>query len=130
MKNLRAILAVYLGWRRPRQARRGDEREGSPLRGRHDGGSLTARRRGLTARRGGASSALVFYRLELRLVDAFLVGLFACHLSLVQELLDRRIHGTHAECTAGLHHVLELIELALADEVLGGGSVHQDLQRS
>src|SRR5262249_31501440 len=67
--------------------------------------------------------------LELRLVDALLIGLFARDLARVQELLNGRVHRAHAELTAGLHHVLELVELALADEVGRGGCIHENLER-
>src|SRR6516165_12785459 len=77
----------------------------------------------------GASSGGVAEFLELALVDGLLEGLFAGDLLRVEELLDRRVHGAHAESTARLHGVLELIELALADEVGGRRGVHQDLER-
>src|SRR5580700_3342235 len=66
--------------------------------------------------------------LEARLVDGLLVGLGAADLPLLEQLLDRRVHGAHAELTAGLHGVLELIKLALANEVRGRGRVDEDLQ--
>src|SRR5437667_2457582 len=67
--------------------------------------------------------------LELRLVDGLLVGFLARDLALVHQLLDRAIHRAHAELTTRLHGVLELIELALADEVGCGRGVHEDLER-
>src|SRR6185437_9395049 len=79
---------------------------------------------------GESASADILDRLELDLVDALLVGLLARDLPRVQQLLDRGVHGAHAELGAGLHHVLELIELALADEVGRRGSVDKDLERS
>ena len=39
----------------------------------------------------------------------------------VEQLLDGGVHGAHAECAAGLHGVLELVELALADQVGAAG---------
>src|SRR5579862_7575982 len=80
------------------------------------------------ARRRGASAG-VLQVLEPRLVNGLLVGLFAADLARVEQLLDRRVHGAHAELPAGLHGVLELVELALADEVRGRRGVHQDLER-
>ena len=67
--------------------------------------------------------------LELGLVDGLLVGLFAADLALIEQLLDGRVHGAHAELAAGLHGVLELIELALADEIGDRRRVDQDLER-
>src|SRR6266404_1206657 len=74
-------------------------------------------------------SAGILHILELRLVDGLLVGLLARDLALIQQLLDRGVHGAHAELSPRLHGVLELVELALAYEVGGGGGVHQDLER-
>src|SRR4029077_4909237 len=76
-----------------------------------------------------ASLAGILQLLELRLVDGLLVGLLAGDLALIQQLLDRGVHGAHAELATRLHGVLELVELALAYEVGGGRGVHQDLQR-
>src|SRR5438309_5222217 len=42
-------------------------------------------------------SAGVLQILELRLVDGLLVGLLARDLALIQQLLDRGVHGAHAE---------------------------------
>src|SRR5215469_6407561 len=68
-------------------------------------------------------------RLELGLVDALLVGLLAGDLPRVQQLLDRGVHGAHAVLGARLHHVLELIQLALSDQVRRGRRVDEDLER-
>ena len=48
---------------------------------------------------------------------------------LIEELLDGAVHGAHAELAARLHGVLELIELALADEIRGRRRIHEDLKR-
>src|SRR6266853_1413474 len=74
-------------------------------------------------------SAGILQILELRLVDGLLVGLLARDLALIQQLLDRGVHGAHAELPPRLHGVLELVELALAYEVGGGRVVDQDLER-
>src|SRR3977135_2071700 len=74
-------------------------------------------------------SAGILQLLELALVDGLLVGLLARDLALIQQLLDRGVHGAHAELPTRLHGVLELVELALADEVAGGRRVHEDLSR-
>src|SRR6195256_3027496 len=74
-------------------------------------------------------SAGILQILELRLVDGLLVGLLARDLALIQQLLDRGVHGAHAKLSSRLHGVLELVELALAYEVGGGRRVHQDLER-
>ena len=47
----------------------------------------------------------------------------------IQQLLDSGVHGAHAERAAGLHGVLELIELALTNEVRSRRRVDQDLER-
>src|ERR1700704_3551315 len=74
-------------------------------------------------------SAGILQILELRLVDGLLVGLLARDLALIQQLLDRGVHGAHAELPPRLHGVLELVELALAYEVGGGRRVHENLER-
>src|SRR5438552_8704088 len=76
-----------------------------------------------------SASARILQVLKLRLVDGLLVGLLAADLALIQQLLDRGVHGTHAELPPGLHGVLELVELALAYEVGGGRRVHENLER-
>src|SRR6202035_2309354 len=76
-----------------------------------------------------ASLAGILQLLELRLVDGLLVGLLAVDLALIQQLLDRGVHGAHAELPTRLHGVLELVELALAYEVGGGRRVHENLER-
>src|SRR6202012_2410900 len=68
--------------------------------------------------------------LELRFVDGLLEGLFARDLLGVQQLLDGGVHQAHARGGAALHGVLQLIHLALADEVGDRGCVDQDFQRS
>src|SRR6185437_6858494 len=70
----------------------------------------------------------VLDQLELSFVDGLFVGLLAGDLPLIEQLLDGGVHGAHAELAAGLHGVLELIELALANEVRGGGRVDEDLE--
>src|SRR6195256_2525378 len=70
-------------------------------------------------------SAGILQLLELALVD----GLLARDVALIQQLLDRGVHGAHAELPTRLHGVLELVELALAYEVGGGRRVHEDLER-
>src|SRR3989440_1413488 len=74
-------------------------------------------------------SAGILQLLELRLVEGLLVGLLARDLALIQQLLDRGVHGAHAELPTRLHGVLELVELALAYEVGGSRGVHQNLER-
>src|SRR5256884_1122852 len=76
-----------------------------------------------------SASARILQVLELRLVDGLLVGLLAADLALIQQLLDRGVHGTHAELPTRLHGVLELVELALAYEIGGSRGVHQDFER-
>src|SRR4030095_11173498 len=51
----------------------------------------------------------VLYRLELGLVDALLVGLFAGNHPVLEQLLDGIVHGAHAELAAGVHCRLELV---------------------
>src|SRR5688572_13624670 len=70
----------------------------------------------------------VFDGLELRLVDAFLVRVLAADRALVEQFLDRAVHGPHAVRRAALHRVFQLVELALTDQVRDGGGVHHDLQ--
>src|SRR5678815_3717949 len=74
-------------------------------------------------------SALVFNRFELGLVDALLVGLFAGDPALLEQGLDGHVHGAHAELAAGLHGGLELVELALADEIGHRRRIDHDLER-
>src|SRR5205085_11624681 len=54
-------------------------------------------------------SAGILQILELGLVDGLLVGLLAADLALIQQLLDRGVHGAHAELPTRLHGVLELV---------------------
>src|SRR5882672_10183624 len=72
-----------------------------------------------------SASAGILQLLELRLVE----GLLAGDLALIQQLLDRGVHGAHAELPTRLHGVLELVELALAYEIGGSRRVHEDLER-
>src|SRR5579872_691946 len=74
--------------------------------------------------------ALILQRFELRLVDALLVGFLARYEALIEQLLNGRVHGAHAGLGARLHDVLELIELALADEIRGCRRIDEDLERS
>src|SRR5207237_4166949 len=79
--------------------------------------------------RAAGASAGILQLLEFRLVDGLLVGLLAGDLALIQQLLDRGVHGAHAELPTRLHGVLELVELALAYEIGGSRGVHQDFER-
>src|SRR5688572_4770 len=71
----------------------------------------------------------VFDRLELPFVVGVQVCLFARDQSVVVELLQRAIHRAHAFAAARLHDVLELLELALANEVGGSRRVDEYLER-
>src|SRR5580704_14403849 len=51
--------------------------------------------------------SLLLHGLELRLVDAFLVSLFARDHALIEQPLNRGVHGAHPHLAAGLHRVLE-----------------------
>src|SRR4029079_5477376 len=73
--------------------------------------------------------AVVLHGLELRLVDGFLIRVLAGDHGLVEQLLDRGVHGPHAVCGAALHGVFQLVELALADQVRDRGRVHHDFER-
>src|SRR5215471_14496938 len=73
-------------------------------------------------------SADILHWLELGLVDALLVGLFARDHSVFQQLLDGVVHRAHPVLAARLHGGLELVELALADQVRDRRRVHQDLE--
>src|ERR1700733_12016225 len=74
------------------------------------------------------ASGLVLERLEFGLVDGFLVGLGAIDDTRVEQRLDGAVHGAHAEAATGLHGVLELVELALADEIGRRRGIDQDLE--
>src|SRR6478736_1629699 len=73
--------------------------------------------------------ASVLRGLEFGFADALLVGLGSGDHSLVEELLDRRVHGTHAQSASRLHDGLDLIELALPYQVGRGGRIDEYLQR-
>ena len=67
--------------------------------------------------------------LELGLVDGLFKGGAAADQSLVVELLDCGVHRAHARRRARLHGRLELVDLALADQVRGRRRVDEELER-
>src|SRR5262245_12537732 len=66
---------------------------------------------------------------EVCLVECLLVGVAPGDHALFDELLQCTVHGLHAHGSAALHDVLQLIELALADEIRNRGRVDEDLER-
>src|SRR5690606_41960664 len=67
--------------------------------------------------------------LELALVEGLQVSLLARNEAGVEQALERGVHRAHAFRGARLHHVLELLELALTDQVRDRRRVDQDLER-
>src|SRR5262245_54441653 len=66
---------------------------------------------------------------EVCLGERLLVRVAAADHALLQQLLQRAVHRLHAQGGTALHDVLELIELAVADQVGDGRRVDEDLER-
>src|SRR5262245_6972472 len=69
---------------------------------------------------GPRSLGEVFGLLELGFVERVQVRLLSRDRAVVEQLLERRVHRAHPLARARLHHVLELLELALTDEIRRG----------